>query len=65
MERFVLEVRRSDGWEEIVRGTTVGYKRLLRFPRQAARDLRLRILQGRGKTEIASFGLYLAAPGEP
>ncbi len=65
VEEFVLEAERSGVWGEVVRGTTAGYKRLLRFTRTTSRYVRLRILRSRGIPEIASFGLYLSASGEP
>ncbi len=64
VEEFVFEVEQSGGWREVTRGTTVGYKRLLRFPPISARHVRLRVLRSRGGPEISSFGLYLSAGGE-
>ena len=32
VEAFSVEAQTADGWKEIAQGTTVGYKRLLRFP---------------------------------
>ena len=59
IERFVLEYKKDDVWKEAVSGTTVGYKRLLRFPVVTAREVRLRILSSRLQPTIATFGLYL------
>ena len=41
-------------------GTTIGYKRLLRFPPVTARAVRLRILSSRLNPTIAEFGAQLA-----
>ncbi|TDX00868.1 alpha-L-fucosidase [Dinghuibacter silviterrae] len=62
IESFVLEYKDGDDWKEITRGTTVGYKRLLRFPSVTAGEVRLRILSSRTEPTLAAFGLY-AAPG--
>jgi alpha-L-fucosidase len=58
IEDFVLEYKDGDNWKEITRGTTVGYKRLLRFPPVTAREVRLRILSSRTEPVLASLGLY-------
>ncbi len=65
VEEFVFEAKRSGTWQQVARGTTIGYKRLLRFALLTAQHVRLRILRSRGSPEIASFGLYRSASGEP
>ena len=32
IEKFKVELREKSGWKEVGEGTTVGYKRMLRFP---------------------------------
>jgi len=46
-------------WKEVARGTTIGWKRLLRFPTLTASKARLRILDSRLEPTVAEFGLYL------
>lgn len=58
--QFVLEVPDGNGWKEFARGTTVGYKRLLRFEPVTASKVRLRILDARVRPTLSGFGLYLA-----
>lgn len=65
VEEFVLEADSSGSWAEVVRGSTIGYKRLLRFPLVSTQHVRLRILQSRGGAEISTIGLYRSAPCEP
>jgi alpha-L-fucosidase len=60
--RFVLEVPDGTGWKEFARGTTVGYKRLLRFNPVTASKVRLRILDSRVCPTLSGFGLYFAPP---
>lgn len=63
VEEFVLEIKENGRWVKITGGTTIGYKRLLRFNPVHARKVRLRILSSRDTPEISSFGLY-KAPAE-
>jgi alpha-L-fucosidase len=58
VEKFVLDYPGKDGWTTIAEGTTIGYKRLLRFPSVTTTKVRLRILSSRLNPAIAEFGLY-------
>jgi alpha-L-fucosidase len=71
VEAFALDAWDGTDWKEIVRGTTVGWMKLLRFPAVDARKVRLRILKVRGRefpfpvllsgllgNPFDSFGLY-------
>jgi alpha-L-fucosidase len=60
VEGFVLEYRGPDNlWIPLVSGTTIGYKRLLKFDTIKAKYLRLKILTARSNPAISAFGLYL------
>jgi alpha-L-fucosidase len=59
VESFALDAWDGKEWKEIARGTTVGYKRLLRFPEVKSGKVRLRILEARAPAAISEFGLYL------
>ncbi|MEW6236504.1 MAG: alpha-L-fucosidase, partial [Candidatus Omnitrophota bacterium] len=52
---FKLEAETKDGWKEIAQGTTIGYKRLMRFPAVSASRVRLKILQSRACPAINNF----------
>lgn len=58
IEEFRLEAQDGSGWKEIARGTTVGYKRLLRFEPVTATKVRLTIDKSRIRPTLSSFGLY-------
>jgi len=58
VESFVLEAQDGQAWKEISRGTTIGYKRLLRFDPVTASEVRLRITGSRDIPEIRHTGLY-------
>ncbi len=60
VEAFQIEIRNGNTWQEIARGTTIGYKRLLRFAPVSTSKARLRILSTRDVPEITAFGLYKA-----
>jgi alpha-L-fucosidase len=59
---FALEAWDGGNWKEFARGTTVGYKRLLRFDPVATSRVRLRILDSRVCPTLSGFGLYWAPP---
>jgi alpha-L-fucosidase len=61
VESFRLDAESGGAWKEFTKGTTVGYKRLLRFPAVAASKVRLTIDQARTVPTIAHFGLYKMA----
>jgi alpha-L-fucosidase len=55
----------SDGaWRPVVEGTTVGYKRLLRFPVVTASRVRLTVLDARACPTVSEFGVFRASPRE-
>jgi len=60
IEEFVLEAWDAGKWKEFARGTTVGYKRLLRFDDVNASRVRVRILNSRVCPALSGFGLYHA-----
>lgn len=50
------------GWREVAKGTTIGWKKLLRFPAVTAKWVRVRVLKSRSDTTNffpKTFGLYL------
>jgi alpha-L-fucosidase len=62
IEKFHLEFWNGGSWNKFAEGTTVGYKRLLRFSTITADRIKLVIDQCRTNPTIASFGLYMAPP---
>ncbi|GGK78683.1 alpha-L-fucosidase [Rufibacter glacialis] len=68
IESFVLEYLDGQTWKKATEGTTVGYKRLLRFNPVTASKVRLRILSSRLNPTLSEFGLYqnaLLKEGKP
>lgn len=58
--RFHLDSLNERGiWKEVINGTTVGYKRLLRFPTVVSDRLRFVIDGSRADPLISYFGIHL------
>jgi alpha-L-fucosidase len=62
IEEFRLEAFADGAWQSVAAGTTVGAKRLLRFPAVSAKRVRLVLAQSRSNPTLASMGLYLSPP---
>lgn len=62
VKSFVLEKETPAGWERIAEGTTIGYKRIMRFSDQTAQRVRIRFLDGKDIPVISEAGLYRAKP---
>lgn len=60
IEEFHLDYWNGKEWIVFTEGTTVGYKRLLRFPMINTNKVRIVIEQSRLNPTLASFGLYLS-----
>lgn len=62
VEGFMVEVFNNGAWHHVGEGTTVGYKRLLRFSDSHAEKVRVTITGSRGDANISNIGLYYAEP---
>lgn len=60
IEAYRLEAWDGTDWKEVVRGTTVGHKKLDRFPSVTARRVRLTVLQSQGVPLLRRWGLFQA-----
>ena len=58
IEAFALDAWVGQEWKEIARGTTVGWKKLLRFPAVETKKIRLRIPEARALPIFPKFGLF-------
>ncbi len=61
IESFALEYQSGAEWKTAATGTTVGYKRILKFAPVRAQHLRLRILSSRLNPTLSALGLYKQA----
>lgn len=62
IEKFSAEYFDGINWKPFASGTTIGYKRLLKFDEVNASKVRLKILASRLNPTLAEFGLYYLAP---
>ncbi|GAB3891295.1 hypothetical protein GCM10028803_02970 [Larkinella knui] len=60
VKSFTVEAFVDGNWKEIARQTTIGYKRILRFPTVEATQLRLTILDTKGPPLISNLAVYKA-----
>ncbi|MBQ5664007.1 MAG: alpha-L-fucosidase, partial [Bacteroidaceae bacterium] len=58
VEKFKVELLINGQWVTVGRGTTIGYKRLLRFSETVADEIRVTIEGCRRKAEILQVGLF-------
>lgn len=58
IEGFVLEYEQNGVWKKAAEGTTVGYKRWIRFQPVTAKNVRLRIISSRLNPTLSGLGLY-------
>ena len=62
VERFTVEAYTNGRWHHIAEGTTIGYKRLLRFSDCRAERIRVTINECRTTANISDVALYYAEP---
>lgn len=60
VEKFIIEALSDKGWDTIAEGTTIGYKRMIRFPEVKADEIRLTLVSSRAAPYISTFALYHA-----
>ena len=60
VEGFTVEILSNNEWQTVGIGTTIGYKRILRFPTVKAEKVRLKITQSRACPVISNIELYFA-----
>ncbi|NQU87240.1 MAG: alpha-L-fucosidase [Mariniphaga sp.] len=66
IQEFTLEAFIENEWKEIASETTIGYKRILRFPNVTASKVRLNIQVSKACPVISEIGIYNAfeVPGD-
>lgn len=60
VESFILEAMSEGEWVKIAEGTTVGYKRMLRFPEVKTDRIRVTVSSARKTARISEVALYNA-----
>lgn len=62
IESFLVEAYKDGSWIHMAEGTTVGYKRLVRFSDTHPERIRVTIRSARGVANVAAVGLFYAEP---
>ncbi|MFT4022247.1 MAG: alpha-L-fucosidase [Flavihumibacter sp.] len=55
---FELLLEKSDGSTEVLKGTTIGHKRILCFPDATLKSIRLRVTEADGRTVMRNISAY-------
>jgi len=58
IESFSIDAWNGEKWKKICEGTTIGYKRILRFPSVIANKVRLNILKSRACPTISNLAVF-------
>jgi alpha-L-fucosidase len=61
IEKFAVAYKEGNEWKKLTAGTTVGYKRLLRFPAVKASAIKIMIESSRLNPTLAEIGLFKQA----
>ncbi|MEG1400914.1 alpha-L-fucosidase [Bacteroides sp.] len=64
IEEFMLECLTGSEWRTVATGTTVGFKRILRFDSVTCNKVRITILKSRDVPQLAEVGLYKSSDEE-
>jgi alpha-L-fucosidase len=60
VKSFFVEAFVDGTWKEVAKGTTIGYKRILRFPTVKATQVRFNISGSKASPVISNMGIYNA-----
>ena len=60
VKAFTVEVFVDGKWKEITKGTTIGYKRILRFPTVKATRVRVNVTDSKASPLISNIEIYNA-----
>ena len=61
VKAFTVEAMINGNWKEVSRGTTIGYKRILRFPSVTAQRIRFNVTDSKSNPVISTIGLFNAS----
>ena len=61
VESFAIERWDGHKWIAVISGTTIGYKRLLRFPQVTANKIRVSVRQAKACPVLMKIGVFLAS----
>jgi alpha-L-fucosidase len=64
VSQFEIDLMDANGWTTVFKGTTIGYKRILRIPEIKTSKVRLRILEANNTVAISKLGLFKSSTQE-
>ncbi|MDB4292172.1 alpha-L-fucosidase [Maribacter sp.] len=64
ISRFEVDVLQHTEWKTVFKGTTIGYKRLIRIDPIKASKIRVRILEGNNSIALSNVALFKASEKE-
>ena len=64
ISEFEIDVMGDVNWNTIFKGTTIGYKRILRIPTVNTKKIRLKFIQANNIVAISNLELYKSSPRE-
>ncbi len=64
ISRFEVDIMGSNGWKNIFKGTTIGYKRILRISKVKTNKIRLRVKAANNTVAISNIGLFESSSKE-
>ncbi|WP_347840600.1 alpha-L-fucosidase [uncultured Draconibacterium sp.] len=62
IEKYKLDYFNGEEWETFVEGTTVGYKRLFKFPEVKTDRIRMTIEESRSIPQLSTIGVFKSPP---
>ena len=62
IHKFTLEIKTGKGWEKVANGTTIGYKRVLRFDDVTSKKARVTLETKAPCLTLSNLGIYNAPP---
>ncbi len=65
IEKHALDAWLNGTWEQVAEATSVGYKRILRFPEVTTQKLRLRVVEGRSDPSVSKVSAHYYTPRPP
>lgn len=64
ISEFEVDIMGSNGWKNIFKGSTIGYKRILRIPKVKTNKIKLRVKAANNTLAISNVGLFESCPKE-
>ncbi len=64
IRKFNIEILKDKNWKKVFEGTTIGYKRLIRIPKEITTQVRINVTQANNTVAISNIGLFKSSKRE-